>query len=194
MAADRLDDAGRAALHADCPHRPDGACPIEAAEAARYTTVEIVAEVAILVVLWIAVPVVGIAFSGWHTDTVSQQHAPVWPLFLAFATGMTVIFGADLPRLAQNRRESKAIAAAGPTCDPWPLARSWPGRHHRRPLPHPHWRPITVAVASLTAIAIWLAVGSVAGAVLAGGWCVVLGAWIDRVLRHRRDDAMAHHG
>jgi hypothetical protein len=189
-----LDDRGRALLHAQCPHRDDGHCPIEAAEAVTYGAVEIAAVSVTLALLWISVPVVGLAFPWWRVDTIGEQHAPTWPLFLSCAIGMTVLYGAAVPRMRRDRREAIEIAASGPTCDPWSVSRTWSHKRERPRMPRPHWRPFAVGLAAATCVGVWLASGSVAGALLATGWATIVGVWADRSLQRRRDAAMARHG
>jgi hypothetical protein len=127
LAANRLGDRGLAALHANCPHRPEGDCPIEAAEAAAYARSGVIGSWLMLLVIWaVAIPV---AAMPWKFDLLGWPDAPIAVSVLILAGCVTVVPVAGLVQAFRRWENEASIAASGPTCDPWPR----PSRLPRRP-------------------------------------------------------------
>ncbi len=133
-AAARLDIAGREALHAACPHEP-GRCAIEAAETVAASRRDLVTVALALACSWLVTVATAVAFPNWTTYMGrSNEPQKLWLIFAVFAGACTAfVLVREVPRARRSQLEARAVAAAGPRCDPWPVALTWKGRRPRSP-------------------------------------------------------------
>ncbi len=201
-AVSRLDAAGRAALHTQCPH--DLNCPIEAAAAAVTDAIDAVRVAVLALGAFLALVLIGILGPNWTATGAMPDangdlvaHHVVKPFLFAIAASVAVGAIVLIAQLLTARREALALAAAGPPIDPWEagLAAS---RHRTRRwvLAWPREGATALSRSRVLLAAVLIAISTAVG-VLSGSWYLGLFAavWLglaESSLRTRRSSRHNH--